>query len=35
MRSATARCKRIHNIAKDRAEEFVEDDDDKSTAIEK
>jgi hypothetical protein len=30
-----ARCKRIHNIAKDRAEQFVEDDDDESiTAIE-
>jgi hypothetical protein len=29
-----ARCKRIHKIAKDRAEEFVEDDDEKSTAIE-
>jgi hypothetical protein len=29
-----ARCKRIHNIAKDRAEEFVEDDDERSTAIE-
>jgi hypothetical protein len=30
-----ARCKRIHNIAKDRAEEFVEEDDERSsTAIE-
>jgi hypothetical protein len=28
------RCKRIHNIAKDRAEEFVEDYDERSTAIE-
>jgi hypothetical protein len=30
-----ARCKRIHNIAKDRAEEFVEEGDERSsTAIE-
>jgi hypothetical protein len=29
-----ARCKRIHNITKDTAEEVVEDDDEKSTAIE-
>jgi hypothetical protein len=30
-----AQCKRIHNIAKDRAEEFVEEDDERSsTAIE-
>jgi hypothetical protein len=25
-----ARCKRIHDIAKDRAEEFVEEDDERS-----
>jgi hypothetical protein len=30
-----AQCKRIHNIAKDRTEEFVEEDDEtSSTAIE-